>query len=77
MVLYRSKGCKVTSSQSWRFEKILPLGRSRTKRGKPGQLDHPQNFTDRNFAALRPTKTHSPYLERFKTSVKHTFEKKD
>ena len=34
--LCRSKGCKIKSCQSWRSEKILPRGRSRTKHERPG-----------------------------------------
>ena len=51
------------SCQSWRFEKILPLGCSRTTRGHPGfESRTPQSLMGRNFVVLWPKATHSTYL---------------
>ena len=73
--LCRSKGCKVSSSQSWRFEKnsaTWPI--THCNPGLiPRQWDHPQSLIDPNFDDFWHTETDSASLESSKTPYKHTF----
>ena len=55
--LCRTKDCKVTSCQSWRFEKkfchsAIVKPRVSGPGSSPGRWNNPQSLTDRNFAAL-------------------------
>ena len=62
MNLCSSKGCKVTSCQSWRFEKQFHNMAHRTP-WYPWLWDHPQCLTDCNFVATWPTESHDTSLE--------------
>ena len=67
----RVKDNKVTSCQSLSLKKMCCLATYAPSMGGPGSSprswDHPQSFTDHNFAVLLPSEPHSTSLERPET----------